>query len=192
MRKIIVTMWVTLDGFIAGSNNEMDWVTSRYDAAMGEYEFTLVGGADTLILGRKTYQSFAGAWPKVPENPAASAGEKEYAQLLNAMRKVVYSTTLQKVEWNNSRLVKEIVPAEVAKLKEEPGKDIVIYGSASIVSAFTQLGLIDEYQILVHPVVLGSGQPLFKGITKPVDLKLLRTETRKTGVVVLYYEPERK
>src|SRR5260221_4171381 len=123
MRKVIVTMWVTLDGFIAGPNNEMDWVTRIFDEAMGKYEDDMVSSADTLILGRVTYQSFAGSWPKVPENPSVSEGEKEYARKLNAMRKIVFSRTLEKVEWNNSRLFKDIVPEEIGKMKREPGKD---------------------------------------------------------------------
>jgi dihydrofolate reductase len=192
MRKVIVTMWVTLDGFIAGPNNEMDWVGKLYDDAMGKYETDLVSSADTLILGRVTYQSFAGSWPNVPDNPSVSEGEKQYARQLNSMRKIVFSKTLDKAEWNNSTLMKEIVPEDIAKMKQEPGKDMIIYGSASIVQALTNLGLIDEYQLLVHPLVLGSGKPLFKDITKPVNLKLTRTENRKSGVVVLYYEPEKK
>jgi dihydrofolate reductase len=188
MRKIIVTTWVTIDGFIAGPNNEMNWVGQLYDEAMGQYESDLVSAADTLILGRTTYESFAGSWPHVPDNPSVSEGEKEYARKLNAMRKVVFSKTLEKAEWNNSTLLRKIVPDEIVKLKQEPGKDIVIYGSASIVQALTNLGLIDEYQLLVHPLVLGSGKPLFKDIAKPVNLKLSRVDNRKSGVVVLYYE----
>jgi dihydrofolate reductase len=190
MRKIIVTMWVTLDGFIAGSNGEMNWI--MVDQAMGQYEDDLVSSADTLILGRVTYQSFAGSWPHVPENPSVSEGEKEYARKLNSMRKIVFSKSLEKAEWNNSQLVKEVIPEEIAKMKQEPGKDILIYGSASIVQTFTNLGLIDEYQLLVHPVVLGSGKPLFKGIAKPVHLKLLETKSFQSGVVGLYYAPESK
>ena len=192
MRKIIMTMWVTLDGFVSGPGSAMDWVTKYFDADMGQYEDDIVTAADTLILGRVTYQSFAGSWPHVPDNPSASEGEKAYARKLNAMRKLVFSRTLDKVEWNNSTQFKEIVPEEITKIKQEPGKNILIYGSASIVQAFTNLGLIDEYQLLVHPIVVGSGTPLFKGITKPVDLKLVRSENRKSGVVVLVYEPDKK
>jgi dihydrofolate reductase len=192
MKKIVVTEWMTLDGYIAGPGDQMDWVGKLYDDAMGKYEDDLVSGADTLILGRVTYQSFAGSWPKVPDNPSVSEGEKTYARKLNAMRKVVFSKSLENVEWNNSILMKEIVPGEITKLKQESGKDILIYGSASVVQALTNLGLIDEYQLLVHPIVVGSGKPLFKGISKPVNLKLSRTEARKSGVVVLYYEPEGK
>jgi dihydrofolate reductase len=191
MRKIIVTMWITLDGFIAGPNDEMDWVGALYDEAMGHYEYDLVSAADTLLLGRVTYQSFAGAWPKVPENPEASKGEVEYAHQVNAMRKIVFSKTLSSVEWNNSTLVKEIVPEEIEQLKQEQGRDMVIYGSASIVQALTNLGLIDEYQLLVHPAVLGSGKPLFQNIKHKVNLKLLKTETHPSGVVRLHYQPIR-
>ena len=190
MRKISVTMWVTLDGFIAGSNGEMDWII--VDQAMGQYEDDLVSSADTLILGRVTYQSFAGSWPYVPENPSASEGEKVYARKLNSMRKIVFSKSLEKAEWNNSQLMKEVLPEEIAKLKQEPGKDMVIYGSASIVQTLTNLGLIDEYQLLVHPVVLGSGKPLFAGITKPAHLRLSQTKSFPSGVIGLYYAAESK
>ncbi len=190
MRKIIVTMWVTLDGFIAGPNNAMDFIGEIYDEAMGKYEYDLVSAADTLLLGRVTYESFASAWPYVPDRPGADPGEVMYAQKLNAMRKIVFSKTLSGVEWNNSTLIREIVPAEIEKLKQQPGKDMVIYGSASIVQELTNYGLIDEYQLLVHPFILGDGKPLFKNIKEKVKLKLVNTEARSSGVVVLTYQPE--
>jgi dihydrofolate reductase len=187
MRKLIVTMWVSLDGFVAGPNDAMNWV--RVDQEMGQYEDDIVSSADTLVLGRRTYESFAGAWPYVPDNPAVSEGEKAYARKLNALQKLVFSKTLDKVEWNNSRLAQAIDPAEINRLKQAPGKDLLIYGSTSIVQELTRLGLIDEYQLLVHPVVLGGGKPLFKD---PVNLKLARTKTFGSGVVQLIYEPEKK
>ena len=190
MRKIIVTTWISLDGFLAGPNGEMNWV--MVDQAMGQYEDDLVSSADTLILGRVTYQSFAGSWPHVPDNPSVSEGEREYARKLNRMRKIVLSKSLEKAEWNNSQLVREVLPQEIAGMKQESGKDMVIYGSASIVQAFTNLGLIDEYQLLVHPIVLGSGKPLFAGIAKPAHLRLLQTKSFQSGVIGLYYAPQSK
>jgi len=190
MRKIITTTWVTLDGFIAGPNNEMDFVGEIYDEAMGKYEYDLVSAADTLLLGRVTYESFAGAWPYVPDKPDADSGEVAYAHKLNAMRKIVFSKTLPSVEWNNFTLVREIVPEEIEKLKQEPGRDMLIYGSASVVQELTNYGLIDEYQLLVHPFILGDGKLLFKNIKEKVNLKLVNTEARPSGVVVLTYQPK--
>ena len=188
MSKIITTTWVSLDGFIAGPNGEMDWVI--VDDEMGQYEFDVVSAADTLLLGRITYQSFAGSWPFVPDNPNASEGEKAYARMLNAMRKIVFSKTLPSVEWNNSSLLKEVLPAEIAKLKQESARDMLIYGSASIVQALTNHGLIDEYQVLVHPVVLGGGKPLFRDIKERQKLKLVKTKAFPSGVIGLYYQPD--
>ncbi|HEU5439394.1 MAG TPA: dihydrofolate reductase family protein [Ktedonobacterales bacterium] len=189
MPRIITTTWVTLDGFIAGPKGEMDWVGRFYDEAMGRYETDLVNAADTLLLGRVTYESFAGSWPHVPDNPDVSEGEKAYARRLNAMRKVVVSRSLDRAEWNNSTLLREVTPEAVEQLKREPGGDIVIYGSASLVSALTNLGLIDEYQVLVHPVVLGGGKPLFGDVNGQVTLKLVNTKTHPSGVVLLTYQP---
>lgn len=187
MRKVIVTMWVTLDGFIAGPNDDMSWII--VDDAMGAYEDAMVSAADTLVLGRVTYQSFAGAWPYVPDNPAASDGEKEYARKVNSLRKIVFSRTLETVEWNNSTLLHEINPDDIVALKHEAGKNIVIYGSASIVQALTACGLIDEYQLLVHPVVLGSGKRLFREGSDRTALRLVETKTFDSGVVLLTYQP---
>ena len=189
MGKIITTTWVTLDGYIAGPNGEMDWVAEHYDAAMAVYETEIVSQADTLLLGRVTYQSFAGSWPHVPDSPNASEGEKAYARMLNAMRKIVFSRSLESVEWNNSTLRKEVVPEEIEQLKQESGRDMLIYGSASIIQTLTNMGLIDEYQVLVHPLIVGGGKPLFHNIGHQVKLKLVNTKTHPSGVVVLSYQP---
>ncbi len=189
MRNIIVSMRVTLDGFIAGPNGEMDWMEEFFDEALANYESELQKTVDTTLFGRVTYQGFESYWPKVPEDPTSPKGMVEYAQRLNAMRKIVFSKTLSHVAWNNSTLVKEIVPEEIIKMKQEPGRDIAIHGSASIVQTLTNLGLIDTYHLLVYPVVLGSGTPLFQDILHKVMLKLISAETHPSGVVVLSYQP---
>jgi len=133
-----------------------------------------------------------GSWPKVPDNPEAAPGEVVYARILNAMRKIVFSKTLDGVEWNNSQLVREVVPEDIERMKREPGRDMVIYGSASLVQTLTNLGLIDEYQLLVHPVVLGGGKPLFQGIANRRTLKLVNSKTHPSGVVLLTYQLDQK
>ena len=189
MRKLTVTMWQSLDGFISGPNGEMDWITSRYDAEMGEYEGGVIDTVDTLLLGRITYASFAGAWPSVPDNPEVSEEERAYARRLNAMTKVVFSRTLAKAEWQNSSLMRGDIEGSVRALKQETGADILIYGSASIVRQLTDLRLIDEYQLLIYPLALGSGHPLFAGLEQRAELKLVRSRVHHSGVVELIYQP---
>ncbi len=187
MKKLIVTMWTTLDGFIASADGELEWVLG--DDEMSAYEIKMVSNADTLLLGRKTYQDFAGYWAKVPDNPKADDWEKTFADKINALKKIVFSKSLKKAEWNDSTIVKKIVPEEIKKLKKESKKGIVIYGSASIVQELTKHDLIDEYQFLVHPTVLEKGLPLFKDT---VNFKLVRTELFKSGVVLLIYQLDKK
>jgi dihydrofolate reductase len=189
MRKIVLTEWVTLDGYTAGPNNDMNFVGESFNDEMGKYEDDIVGTADTLVLGRVTYESFAGSWPYVPDKPDADEGEKAYARKLNAMKKIVFSKTLEKAEWSGSTLVRDINPAEITKWKQEDGKDMLIYGSASIVQQLTSLGFIDEYQILVHPVIQGGGKALFEGVNDKHRLKLVSAKPFSSGVVLLTYQP---
>ena len=189
MRKIIVSMRVTLDGFIAGLHGEMDWMEEFFDEALANYESELQKTVDTTLFGRETYQGFESYWPKVALDPASPKGLAEYAQQLNAMRKIVFSKTLSRAEWNNSVLVHEIVPEEIIKMKQEPGRDMVIYGSASIVQTLTNLGLVDRYRLLIFPIVLGSGKPLFHDISHKMKLSHISSTTHSSGVVVLVYEP---
>ena len=189
MRNIIVSMRVTLDGFIAGPDGEMDWMEEFFDEALATYESELQKTVDTTLFGRVTYQGFASYWPKVALDPASPQGLVEYANQLNAMRKLVFSKTLSRVEWNNATLVREIVPEDITKMKQEPGRDMLIHGSASIVQTLTKLGLIDRYQLLVFPIVLGSGKPLFQDIVHKVKLSLVSAKTYPSGVVVLSYQP---
>jgi dihydrofolate reductase len=189
VRNIIVSMRVTLDGFIAGLQGEMDWMEEFFDEALATYESELQKTVDTTIFVRVTYQGFESYWPKVALDSSSPLGLAAYAHQLNAMRKLVFSQTLSRTEWNNSVLVHEIVPEEITKMKQEPGRDMVIYGSTSIVRALTNLGLIDRYQLLVYPMLLGSGKPLFQDILHTVKLSLVSTKTHPSGVVELSYQP---
>jgi dihydrofolate reductase len=189
MRKVIASIFVSLDGLVVGQSEDMGWVRDNFNDEMGKYAGNLQASMGAILLGRVTYQIMVNAWPLWTEETAPGA------ERMNNVPKIVFSRTLDKVEWgkyDNARLVKNNAAEEISKLKQQPGKDMVIYGSANLVQNFTQLGLIDEYQLLVHPVLLGNGKPLFKNMAKPMNLKLIRTDTFKNGVVVLYYEPERK
>ncbi len=187
MRKVIVSEMVTLDGFFAGPNGEIDW--HIVDEEFNQYAIDLLNTVDTILFGRVTYHLFESYWPVAATNPSTSKSDLKIAHKINNMTKIVFSKALEKVEWKNARLVKEVIPEEIAKMKQQPGKDMVIFGSGSIVSTFTQLGLIDEYRIIVNPVVLGNGKPLFKDIKDRISLKLLKTKMFSSGNVLLVYQP---
>jgi dihydrofolate reductase len=184
MRRVIASTFLSLDGFVVGNAEDMNWVIESFNDEMGAYAGALMDSMDAVLLGRVTYEQMSKVWPNQTE--ATSPG----ADKMNGSQKVVFSRTLTKADWgkfNNVTIVKDNVAEEVSKFKKQSGKNMVIYGSANLVQGFTEMGLIDEYQLLVHPVLLGKGKPLFKG--SPHKLKLVRTEPFKNGVVVLYYQP---
>ena len=183
MRKVILFNLVTLDGFFEGPNGEIDW--HNVDEEFNEFAVHQVNTADGLIFGRVTYELMASYWP----TPAAQADDPIVAEKMNTMPKIVFSRTLNTVEWNNTRLVKGDAAEEISKIKQQPGRDLLIFGSADLASNLTNLGLIDEYRIMVNPVVLGKGKPLFKDIKGKLNLRLLRTRNFSNGNVLLYYEP---
>ena len=186
MRKVILLMHVSLDGFVAGPNGEMDWI--RTDDGIWEYVDHLTANADTNLFGRVTYQMMESYWPTAAEQPTATKHDIDHARWVNSVSKVVFSKSLEKVEWKHSRLVKENVAEEITKLKQQPGKNLIIIGSPGFASTLMNLGLIDEYWLNVNPVVLGSGNPLFKGLKDRINLKLVSTKTFSSGVVGLCYQ----
>jgi dihydrofolate reductase len=169
---------VTVDGFFEGQNRNIDWFV--FDDELEKYILETQVNADTLLFGRVTYQLMADYWP---------SAEGRIADFMNAVPKVVVSKTLNKAEWNNTRLIRDNAPGKVAELKQQPGKDIFVFGSANLSSTLAQHGLIDEYRLGVNPIVLGSGTPLFNGGRSKLDLKLLETRPLKSGVVILHYQP---
>jgi dihydrofolate reductase len=169
---------MSLDGFFEGPNHELDWFV--VDEEFFAYARDMLRGVDTILFGRKTYQHMADYWPSAPA--------EEIADQMNNLAKIVFSRTLESVEWQNSTLVKNDAVAEISKLKQLPGKDMVVLGSASLASFLLQRGLIDEYRVILNPVFLGSGRPLFQDVKQRLRLKLSRTKLFGSGVVVLYYE----
>lgn len=187
MRKLIMQMELTLDGFYAGPNEEFDWFT--LDAEAWELQFNnYLSSVDTALLGRKNYEGYGGYWPTVADNPDATETDVKFSRWLNEIPKVVFSKTLEKAEWKNSRLVRDDLEGEVSKLKAQPGKDILIMNSVSVAQACRQRNLIDEYWLTIHPVTLGEGLPLFKD---RMNLTLLDSKVFSSGQVFLHYAAQR-
>jgi dihydrofolate reductase len=176
-------MHISLDGFAAGPNGEMDLIV--YDGEIFKDAIALTESTDTAIYGRTTYQMMVGYWPTVPSNPDSSPDDIHHAQWVENVHKVVISRSLDKVEWNNTQLIGENVAEEIRKLKAQPGQNLMIFGSPHVVHLLGQLGLVDEYRLNVSPVVLGEGIPMFEGIK--TKLKLLNAKTFDSGVVALHY-----
>ena len=186
MRKLVVFNNVTLDGYFADVNGNVSWAHVGYqDAEWNAFVADNANAGGLLLFGRITYEFMAGYWP----TPYAIKNDPTVAERMNNLPKVVFSRTLDKASWNNTKLVKGGMAAEIRKLKKEPGKGMAILGSGSIVSQSAQEGLIDEYQIVVHPVVLGKGRTMFDGIKEKLTLKLTKTRTFGNGIVLLCYEP---
>jgi dihydrofolate reductase len=184
MRKLIAAINMTLDGFC-------DHTAGIADEELHQHYNELLSNAGALIYGRITYQLMESFWPTVVKNPTGNKPLDEFAVLIENIPKIVFSHTLNNVTWKNAKLAKGDVKEEVLELKQQPGKDIFV-GSPSLIVTLTNLNLIDEFQLCVHPVILGNGLPLFKKINDTTILKLLKTKTLNSGVITLYYEPAKK
>lgn len=193
MRKVIALFHVSLDGYAAGPNDELDWIL--YDDELERYAHSMHAIADAVIWGRRTYEGMASYWLTVPGNPDSDPGALEHAHWLEGATKVVVSRTLDRIDWGNAQntlLIKDNIAEEINKLKQQPGKDIWFIGSIALAQTFMQLDLIDEYCIDINPTVLGRGKRLFTDESRAFPLKLLEAKTFTSGVVALRYEPERK
>lgn len=184
MRKVIVSIHTTLDGFMSGPVDDLDnldWVYPRVEA-LTEVVSDLLNTVDTILLGRVTYEGFSQYWP---------TATGDFADQMNMTPKIVFSKTPREVTWGkwaNISLIHEDVAGAVKKLKQQPGKDMVIFASANLVQSFTNLGLIDEYMIAVHPVILGSGKRLFEAIEDRHNLTLVNSKQYKGEAVMLHYQ----
>ena len=186
MRKVNVFNFITLNGYFQGPNGDISWHRHVSDESEeSEYAAEGLKSGSTLLFGRVTYQMMASYWP----TPDAMKNAPMMAEGMNNADKIVFSRTLKKAEWKNTRLVKDNIVEEIKKLKQTPGKDMTILGSGSILTQLAEEGLIDEYQFMVDPVALGDGTPLFKNIRRPLNLQLTATRTFKSGSVLLSYQP---
>jgi dihydrofolate reductase len=181
MRKIIFFMLTSLDGYFEGPEGDINW--HNVDEEFNEFAIEQLNTVGTLLFGRVTYELMASYWP----TPAATTDDPNVAGKMNSLPKIVFSRTLDKVEWNNTRLVKNNFVEEISKLKQQPGKDLIIFGSSDLAVSFIPHGLIDEFRIMINPVILGGGKTLFKGLLHKLDLKLIKTKIFKSGNVLLYY-----
>ena len=186
MQRLIAFTQMTLDGYFTGRNGDLSWAhEGQQDAEWDAFVAENASGGGQLLFGRITYELMASYWP----TPAALANDPIVAEGMNHLPKVVFSRTLDKVSWSHTRLVKGDLTAAVRTMKQEPGEGMAILGSGSIVSQLAQAGLIDEYQIVVKPVVLGEGRTLFDGIKEKLTLTLTKTRAFTNGNVLLSYEP---
>ena len=190
MRKVILLMHVSLDGFTAGPNGEMDWILLEEEIFKDVTDE--LDAVDTSLYGRVTYQMMENYWPSVPANPSSTEREVAHAHWVENVHKIVFSRSLSTVEWNNTRLIKDRIAEEINKLKQQPGKNIMIFGSPSLAHTFMEMDLIDEYQLTVNPVILGAGIPLFTDLKNRMNLRLLKTKTYPSGVVGLHYQTVRE
>ena len=189
MRKVVVSEYVTLDGVMedpggAEKTKHGGWSFQFWSEEAAKFKFDELFASDALLLGRVTYQGFAAAWPN-------AQGTGEYGERMNSIPKYVASTTLTQIEWN-ATLIKGDLAEEVSRLKQQPGMDILVFGSGEFAQTLIQHNLVDEYRLMVHPVVLGGGKRLFRDGSDMKVLKLVETKAFSSGVVILIYEPTRK
>lgn len=176
---------VTLDGYFTDASGDLSWA-HKSDPEWNDFVAGNAGGGGTLLFGRITYEMMASFWP----TPQAKQSFRAVAEGMNRHSKVVFSRTLDKVSWSNTRLAKDDLTGEVRRMKQQP-PDIVILGSGTIVAQLTEVGLIDEYQVVVNPVVLGQGRTMFDGVRRKVDLRLTNERRFKNGNVLLTYEAQK-
>jgi dihydrofolate reductase len=182
LRRIFSFNMMTLDGFFEGPQQDINW--HNVDAEFNEFAVEQLSTIGVILFGRVTYQGMASYWPTsfaIENDPVVAAQMKSFP-------KIVFSRTLDKAEWNNTRLIKDHIAEEVGKLKQQPGKDLAIFGSANLTASLMHMGLVDEFRVMVNPIILGQGTPLFKGVDEKVNLKLLKTRTFRNDNVLLYYQ----
>ena len=194
-RRIVIFNWMTADGYFAGADGNLEWVVPDDEQAKAAVES--MANSDTVLLGRRTYELFERFWPHAVDDSATSPDphhpgrrspeQRAMAVWLNQATKLVFSRTLKDATWQNSRVLHEFDPRELETMKRHPGKDMMIFGSGSIVSQLTQHGLIDEYQFVICPILLGRGRPLLSDVSKNTKLEIMEARRYPSGDVMLRY-----
>src|SRR5947208_3893096 len=184
MRKIILMMSVSLDGFIEGPDRELDW--HMVDDELHSHFNEQLSAMGAFLNGRVTYELMAGFWPTADRDPSSTPPMVEYARIWRDMPKIVFSRTLERAEWNTT-VVRDVVAEEVMELKAQPGGDLAL-GGADLAAAFMRHDLIDEYRLYVHPILIGQGKPLFQRSDVKITLQLAETRTFGNGIVLLRYQ----
>jgi dihydrofolate reductase len=188
MRKLKLQVQMTVDGFVGGPAGEMDWVNMNWDNELVQYVQALTDPVDTIVLGRKLAEGFIPYWSSVASNredPQFEAGKK-----FTETKKVVFTKTLQEAAWSNTVLQKGALAAEINKLKNEAGGDIIAYGGALFVSSLIVQGLVDEYHLFINPTAIGNGLSIFKQTYNPMPLTLVKATTFSCGIVAIHYTPK--
>lgn len=188
MRSLVFFMHASLDGFVAGTKGELNWVTVNDE--IFEFVATMTARADTALYGRVTFQMMEAYWPKAGEKPNASKHDKEHSIWYKNVAKVVLSKTLDDTGLKNTKVIRDNLQENITQLKQKSGKNILIFGSPGASHSLLEFGLIDEYWIFVNPILLGEGIPLFKNVNDRVKLKLLESKTFTSGVIALHYRKE--
>jgi dihydrofolate reductase len=186
MRKLVLFLHLSLDGFSATEEGGLEWIP--YNEAFEKYAEKVVSTVGMPVYGRVTYEMMKNYWPAFLTDETASAHDREHAAWLEGVEKIVVSTTLPHQEWNNTRVLRENVAQELAKLKNEPGKDLVIFGSITLATSLIESNIIDEFQFTISPVILGKGKSFIRNIEEKLQLELLSSETIEGGILGLHYK----
>ncbi|HEX8738287.1 MAG TPA: dihydrofolate reductase family protein [Pyrinomonadaceae bacterium] len=189
MRKLKLQVQITVDGFVAGPNGELDWMTFSWDEESRQYVNALTDSSDTILLGRKMTDGFVNYWTSALDKPESP--EYSFARKMVDTPKVVFSKTVRESIWANTIVANGDLVEEVEKLKQKEGKDIIVYGGANFVSNLIKENLIDEYHLCINPAAIGRGLTIFGNLKDRLKLKLVQSNTFSTGKVVNHYEPEK-
>lgn len=187
MRKLKIQIQISIDGYIAGINGEMDWMITKWDQELKKYVYNLTRPVDCILLGKNLASVFMETWKKRLDDPLLSDA---LARKINETSKIVFSNTLKEKSWKNTKILRGDFVEEISKLKQTKGRDIIVYGGATLVQSLVRSGLIDEYHLFINPVILGKGIPLFEGM-EPLNMKLVYSTSFDCGINVICYLPDK-